>query len=77
MIWGLLQLAHAQVHQLKIVEVGTGVPVVATIRYGPDETCTSETQSIFYCDFTSLKNEDVIIIDAINHQNVELRKRNC
>ena len=38
-VFGIFQLAYAQVHKGQVIEVGTGLPVVATLQVQQNDFC--------------------------------------
>ena len=61
----LFQLAFAQVHEGLVIEVGTGVPVVATLNVQlNDFTCATDKLGTFSCDFSGIESGTHILLQA-------------
>ena len=74
-VLGIFQLAFAQVHEVQVVEVGTGLPVVATLRVQlNDFTCATDNLGALRCDLSEIESGASMFLQAQNYQSRTLSK---
>ena len=74
-IFVVFKLAFAQVHEGQVIEVGTGLPVVATLQVQQsDFSCATDNVGTFVCDFSEIESGAVILLQAQKYQSRTLKK---